>query len=310
MADREELAGGHLGERVTDRRRSTPPAEAYFVASAVSQYLGASIAVSLFDRMPTGAVALTRVAAAALILIVWRRPWDRSWNREQLVAAAGFGVATAAMNLTFYLAAARIDLGAGVAIEFIGPVTVAAIGVRTRRNIGALLLTVAGIALMTTFASDAERTGIAFALLAGSMWGLYIVMGRRVAVGGGGIDGLGVGMVIGALAISPFGAGGFGPVGDAPWLLAAGASVGLLSNVVPYTLDQLIFGRLPRERFALLLALLPVTAAIIGLLVLGQVPAWREAAGIALIVAAIAVRDRGGEDLSRRGPGRSPAGRP
>jgi inner membrane transporter RhtA len=279
-----------------DERPALRP-EIYFITSAVSLYLGASIAVSLFDRMPPGAVALTRVFAAALILLVWRRPWRRSWSSAQVGAVAAFGVATAAMNLSFYLAADRIDLGAGVAIEFIGPVAVAAIGTRSGRNAGALALAVSGIILMTTFATDSERAGIAFALLAGSLWGAYIVLGRRVALGGGGIDGLGVGMAIGAVAITPFGIGGFGPVTDNWWLLAAGASVGLLSNVVPYSLDQIVMSRLPRERFALLLALLPATATLMGMLLLDQFPSTREAIGIGLIVAAIGVRDRSGEGV-------------
>jgi inner membrane transporter RhtA len=281
----------------TPVERNQLPAEAFFITSAISLYLGAAIAVSLFDRLPPGAVALNRVAAAGVIFIVWRRPWNRRWRRSQLVAAASFGVVIAGMNLSFYLAADRIDLGAGVAIEFIGPVAVAALGTRSRRNAGALGLAVAGVLLMSTFATGSERTGIGFALLAGSLWGAYIVLGRRVAIGGGGIDGLGIGMVFGAVAIIPFGAGGFGDVADSPWLLLAGASVGLFSNVIPYSLDQVVMTRLPRERFALLLALLPATATLMGLVLLGQVPAPREAVGIALIVAGIGVRDRSGEGV-------------
>jgi inner membrane transporter RhtA len=281
----------------TPVERNQLPAEAFFITSAISLYLGAAIAVSLFDRLPPGAVALNRVAAAGVIFIVWRRPWNRRWSRSQLVAAASFGVVIASMNLTFYLAADRIDLGAGVAIEFIGPVAVAALGTRSRRNAGALGLAVTGVLLMSAFATGSERTGIGFALLAGSLWGAYIVLGRRVAIGGGGIDGLGIGMVFGAVAIIPFGAGGFGDVADSPWLLLAGASVGLFSNVIPYSLDQVVMTRLPRERFALLLALLPATATLMGLVLLGQVPAPREAVGIALIVAGIGVRDRSGEGV-------------
>lgn len=286
-----------------DTSRPALPPELYFVASAVSLYLGASIAVDLFDEMPAGAVALVRVASAAAILMVWRRPWRRSWTRHQLIAASTFGVATAGMNLTFYLAAARIDLGASVAVEFIGPVAVAALGTRSRRNAVALMLAVGGVVVMSTFAGDAERVGIAFALLAGALWGAYIVLGRRVALGGGGIDGIGIGMVVGAVAILPFGAGGLSPVTDRPWLLVAAACVGLLSNVIPYSLDQLTMARLPRERFALLLALLPVTATLMGWLLLDQTPSGRQSVGIALIVAGIGVRDRRDERTPVDTPG-------
>lgn len=293
-----------------NERRDSAPAELYFIASAVSLYLGASIAVSLFDEMPPGAVALLRVASACVFLVGWRKPWRRSWTRTQVIAAASFGVATAGMNLTFYMAADRIDLGAGVAIEFIGPVAVAALGARTPRNLAALALAVSGILVMTSFATGDERTGIALALVAGVLWGSYIILGRRVAIGGGGIDGLGIGMAFGAVAIIPFGVGGLGPIGDRPLLLLAAASVGLFSNLVPYSLDQITMARLPRDRFALLLALLPATAVLMGWLLLDQTPSGREAIGIALIVTAIGARERAGERVrpGRSGPGATPPG--
>ena len=105
---------------MTSRPERAAPPELYFIASAISLYLGAAIAVDLFDDLPPGAVAWLRVTSAALILCLWRRPWRRTWTRPQLVGIALFGVATAGMNLTFYLAADRIDLGAGVAIESSG----------------------------------------------------------------------------------------------------------------------------------------------------------------------------------------------
>ena len=249
----------------------------------------------MFDHLPPGAVAWMRVAAAALILLAWRRPWRRSWPLAALAAVAAFGVTTAAMNLCFYLAADRIDLGAGVAVEFVGPMTVAAVGARTPRNLVALALALAGVVTLTSVATGDERAGIGFALAAGALWGGYVVLGHRVAADAGGIDGLGIGTALGAVAIAPFGLGGLGPVGGAPWLLAAGLVVGVLSNVVPYSLDQVVLRRLPPARFALLLALLPATATVIGATLLGQVPAARELVGIALIVAGIAVRDRSGE---------------
>jgi inner membrane transporter RhtA len=116
--------------------------------------------------------------------------------------------------------------------------------------------------------------------------------------GGGSIDGLGVGMVFGAIAIAPFGAAGLEPAFDRPWLLFLGATVGLLSNVVPYSLDQVTMPRLPQERFALMFALLPAVATFLGWLLLDQVPSGRQAVGTVLIVAAIALRDRSGEGTS------------
>jgi inner membrane transporter RhtA len=120
------------------------------------------------------------------------------------------------------------------------------------------------------------------------------MLGHRVARSGVSLDGLGVGMAAGAIAIMPFGLGAIEPGFEAAHLLLLAALTGLLSNALPYGIDQIILARLPRERLALLLALLPVTATIMGLLTLGQRPAWPEVAGIAVIIGALTLsrRDR------------------
>ncbi len=266
--------------------------EALFVVSAVSQYVGAAIAVGLFDELTAGGVAWLRVLAAGALIVVLRRAWRRTWTRAELGWSAAFGVVLAAMNLTFYLAIDELPLGNAVAIEFIGPIAVAAIGTRTARNAAALLLTVAGIALLAEVTPDATVRGLVFILMAGALWGGYILLGHRVAHSGVSIDGLGVGMAAGAVAIAPFGLGAVGPGIDAPSLLVLAALTGVLSNALPYGIDQVVLARLPRERFALLLALLPVTATLIGLIALHQTPTWPEAAGIAVIIAALTLSRR------------------
>jgi inner membrane transporter RhtA len=266
--------------------------EALFVVGAVSQYIGAAIAVGLFDELTAGGVAWLRVLAAAAIIIAVRRSWRRRWTRFELAWTCAFGVVLAAMNLTFYLAIDELPLGNAVAIEFIGPIAVAAIGTRTRRNGAALLMTVAGILLLAEVTPDATARGLVFILLAGVLWGGYIMLGHRVARSGVSLDGLGVGMAAGAVAILPFGLGAIGAGFDAPHLLLLAALTGLLSNALPYGIDQIVLARLPRERFALLLALLPVTATIIGLVSLGQRPTWPEVAGIAVIIGALTLSRR------------------
>lgn len=268
--------------------------EALFVVSAVSQYLGAAIAIGLFDELTAGGVAWVRVLAAAAMIIVVRRAWRRKWTRSELAWSCAFGVVLAAMNLAFYLAIDELPLGNAVAIEFIGPIAVAALGTRTVRNGVALAMTVAGILLLAEVTPDATGRGLALILAAGALWGGYIMLGHRVARSGVSLDGLGVGMAAGAIAITPFGLGSVDPGIDAPHLLLLAALTGLLSNALPYGIDQIVLARLPRERFALLLALLPVTATIIGLVTLGQTPTWPEVAGIAVIIAALTLsrRDR------------------
>ena len=268
--------------------------EALFAVGAVSQYLGAATAVELFSELRPGTVALLRVAGAGAVIILLRRSWRRHWSPVELAWTAAFGIALASMNLFFYLAIERVPLGNSVAIEFIGPIAVAAFGTRTLRSGGALALAVGGVVALAGFAPPEAQLGALFSLIAGALWAGYIVLGHRVARAGMAVDGLGVGMLIGALVISPVGIVGGGDGGlsaavGAPLLLAGGVAAGVLSNVIPYGIDQLVMQRLARARFALLQALLPVTATLIGLVWLSQVPNAREVAGIVAVIAAIVI---------------------
>jgi inner membrane transporter RhtA len=264
------------------------PAQSLFVLGAVSQYVGAALAVLLFASVPAAGVAWLRVVAAAAVLVAWRRPWRTRWTRPRLRLVAAFGLALALMNLCFYLAIDRLPLGTAVAIEFCGPIAVAALGSRTRRDAGALALGAAGVLALADVHVAGSPGGFALAAAAGVLWAAYIVLGHRLA-GDAGIrpqDGLALGMAIGGLGLAPALVPSAVPALVSPPLLAACLLVGVASSVVPYALEQIAMRRLPRARFALLLALLPATAAIVGAAVLGQVPGPVEAGGIALVVLA------------------------
>ncbi len=257
------------------------------MVGAVSQYLGAAVAVHLFDEMAPAGVALVRVLGAAVMIIVLRRSWQRRWQANDLAWAAAFGTALAAMNLSIYLAIDELPLGNAVAIEFTGPILVAAVGTRTLRSGAALLLAAGGVVVLAGVEADGTMRGVAFALLAGMFWAGYIVLGHRVARGPAAVDGLGLGMLAGAAAISGFGATEVGSALDSPVVLLLALATGLLSNVIPYWIDQLVMRRITQHRFALLQAMLPATAVLVGLAVLLQVPSTRELFGIALVIAAI-----------------------
>ena len=267
----------------------TPAPEPVFIVGAVSQYLGAAVAVKLFDDLSPGGVALLRVLGAAVLIVMLRRSWRRRWERRDLTRAAAFGTSLAAMNLCFYLAMHRLPLGNAVAIEFSGPIAVAAAGARTLRSAAALLLAGSGVMVLAGVEGDGTALGVAFALLAGGFWASYILLGHRVARSPASVDGLGLGMLAGAVAISPFGAAAAAGVLDSPLVLVLGLTTGLLSNVIPYWIDQAVMRRVDPHRFALLQALLPVTAVLVGLAALGQVPSTEELAGIALVITAIAL---------------------
>ena len=271
---------------------STAQPEALFVLSAVAQYIGAAIAVLLFDSVEPQTVAWFRVMGAGSALLVISRGWWRGWTRQQLVGVAMFGITTALMNIFFYLAIDRIDLGKGVTIEFIGPILVAACTTRSVRNGVALAFAVVGVVVLGGVEVDNNLAGLVFILIASALWALYIVFGARVAHVDRGVAGLGLGLVIGTIATAPIGAPWSGPVWVSPLLLGLCLLVGVFSNAVGYGIDQFTLRRIPIRRFSLLLALLPVTASLVGWIALDQRPSTIDAIGIALVLVGVAVQER------------------
>jgi len=271
------------------------PAPVLFVVGGASMYLGAALAVGLFVDLSPSAVAALRLFGAAAVLLAWRRPGREAWRGRRLGLALAFGLATALMNLAFYEAIARLPLGTAVAIEFVGPVVVAALTSRTRRDWVALGLAAVGVLLIADVRWADSPLGVLFALAAAALWAAYIVLGKRVAAGGSGLDDLAVGFVLASVVLAPL-AFTAGAVLTSPRLLLLGVGVGVLSSVVPYALDQVVLRRVGRARFAVLLALLPVTAAVVGLAALGQLPTWVEAAGIVAVIAGVALRSRDSEE--------------
>jgi inner membrane transporter RhtA len=295
---------------------STTPIPAWsvpliFVAGAVSQYLGAAIGVGMFDTTEPSTVAWLRAAAAGAALLLWRRPWRSKMTRRDVVVAFLFGLVTIAMNVAFYEAIARIPLGTAVAVEFLGPVAVAAAGSRRGVDVVAAGIACVGVVLLAGVELGADPVGFGFALLSAALWAGYILLGKRVADGGEGLDSLAVGMAIGAAASAPFilipqariDSSVF--VDSRTWLL--GAAVGLLSTAIPYALDQVALKVVGRATFALLLALLPATATVIGIAVLLQTPSVAEFLGIGLVVLALLLGARPGGAPSTGAPSPPPA---
>jgi inner membrane transporter RhtA len=298
---------------VTSRIGSRVPAPALFVVGAVSMYVGAALAVGLFDQLSPTVVAVLRVVCAAVVLVIWRRPGRTAWRWPTLRRAGAYGLATAVMNIAFYEAIARLPLGTAVALEFVGPIAVAAVATRRFRDVGALLLAAAGVVLIADVQWSGSSAGVVWALVAAGMWAAYIVLGKRVATAGNGFDDMAVGFAVASVVLSPLlllgGPTGLAPLGS-PLVLLLAVGVGLLSSLVPYALDQIVLRRLGRGRFAVLLALLPATATVIGLVALGQVPGALEAVGIAAVVAAVALRSRDGDRGDGDGPGAITGGEP
>ena len=285
--------------------RYRAPAPMLFVIGAVSMYAGAALAVGLFSLLAPAAVAVLRMLGAAAVLLAWRRPPAAAWRGARLLRAAAFGLATAGMNIAFYEAIARLPLGTAVAVEFCGPVAVAAVASRRPRDVAAVVLAAVGVALIADVRWSGSPSGVLWALAAAALWAAYIVLGKRVAGAGNGLDDMAVGFAVAAVALSPLlllpgGGTGLAALAD-PVVLVLAVGVGVLSSVVPYVLDQVVLRRVGQARFAVLLALLPATATIVGLIALRQVPSPLEGVGIAAIVVAVALRSRDGDPAEPMG---------
>ncbi|MDX8435075.1 MULTISPECIES: DMT family transporter [Mesorhizobium] len=269
------------------------PPHLWFGVSAVFHYLGPAFAVLLFAQVGVLGMAWLRIATAALVFAPLTRPWrafaraDRS-TRLLLVA---FGACLAVMNCSFYLALDRLPISLVAAIEFVGTIAVALVGLRSPRNLAALAIAVTGTLLLIDVKWSSDPVGLFWAFLNGALFVGYIVLGHRVAASGAGagIAGLGAAMTIAFLVVLPVGFTQAMPAFSAPSLLVAAIGVGICSSVIPYICDQLAMARLPRASFALMLSLLPLSATLIGIIVLRQVPSLGDCLGIALVVAGVAL---------------------
>src|SRR4051812_38704605 len=232
-----------------------------FLVSAVFHYLGPAFAVLLFARVDVLGVAWLRIAAAALVFALWRRPWPVLGNRTVIA----WGVVLALMNCCFYSAIDRLHLATVAAIEFLPVIVLAAIGARTRRNAIALALAVPGVYLLTGVHLEGEPLGVAFALANAVLFAAYIVLAHRVA-GDASIDGLAAAMLVALVCVTPIAGWAALPAFTDPVALLAGIGVGVSSSVIPYVADQIAMRRLSRAAYALMVSLLPAAAPLVGLL--------------------------------------------
>ncbi len=266
---------------------SRAPSPALVLGAIASVQFGSALATTLFSRTgPGGAVLLRLVTASVVLLVVWR-PALRTRTRRDLALAVLFGLILAAMNLTFYESIKRIPLGVAVTIEFVGPLAVAIAGSRKRIDLVWVALAAGGIvALMRGDAHGLSALGVIFALIAGCMWGAYILVnarvGRRFEEG----TGLAIAMCVASLVALPVGVAEGGAHVLEPHALALGAAVGMLSSAIPYTLEMEALRRIATNVFGVLMSLEPGMAALAGFLVLGQSLSGRQLGGIALVVVA------------------------
>ena len=260
------------------------PPQLYIVGSGLIQYVGAALAVIAFASVEPASVAWWRVLTGAVVLLAWKRPWRGSLTRSDLAISALFGIIILTMNSSFYESIARIPLGTAVSIEFIGPVAVAVIrGRGWRPRIGGLAL---------DLSVPSVRVGVAWILLAALAWSAYIVVGQKASTTRDGVTNLALGCAWGTLFFAPFlGLGAMAAL--ASWkLMAIVVGVGLLSTAIPYTFEALAMRRRAASTFALFAAILPATSALVGAVMLRQIPGVFELIGLVLVSVAVWLASR------------------
>jgi inner membrane transporter RhtA len=240
-----------------------------------SVQLGSALADKLFARAGPGGVVLLRLAMSTVVLLAISRPSPRvlrGRSRAELGAAIAFGLVLGAMNWSFYEALNRLPLGVAVTIEFVGPLSVAVAG--SRRALDALWVVLAGAGVvLLAFRGDhdgVDAIGVLLALCAGSCWAAYILLSKHVGARFAALDGLGIAFVVGTLLVIPVGVVEGGAALGRPTVLAGGLLVGLLSSLIPYSLEIVALRRLKASTFGLLMSLEPAAAALAGVLVLSQ----------------------------------------
>lgn len=262
-----------------------PPGQV--LAGILSVQIGAALAKQLFGAVgSTGTVALRLFFAALVLVVIWR-PSLRMPGRAWAVVLA-YGLVLGVMNLCFYLALARAPLGIVVTIEFLGPLAVAIAG--SRRWLDGLwaLLAAGGVVLLAEGRGDVQLAGILLALAAGACWAGYILLsaalGRHTTDGGG----LALGMIMAAVLVAPVGIAATGPALLEPWVLLVALAVALLSSVIPYSLELEALRRIPPKVFGILMSLEPAVAALVGLLVLGEILTPTQWVAVLLVITASA----------------------
>jgi inner membrane transporter RhtA len=287
-----------------DSRVDAVPPQAYFIGSAVFHYLGPSFAVLLFARVDVLGVAWLRIASAALVFAIWRRPWRTfaSLDRDGRLLIVGLGAVFALMNACFYVSIDRLPLATVAAIEFIGPILLAAVGARVPRNFAAVAVATGGVYLLTHVRFEGDAVGIAFAFANAALFTAYVILAHRVARQSSvsGIDGLAAAMMFALLFASPIGLWSAAHAFSDPVAIAAGVGVGISSSVIPYVFDQLAMARLARATYALFVALLPATATVVGVIVLSQFPSALDLAGIALVMVGVLLHQADGSEPTSR----------
>ncbi|HEX2893064.1 MAG TPA: EamA family transporter [Marmoricola sp.] len=256
------------------------------ITAIVSVQVGAAFSKSLFDEVSPTVMVWLRLATSTVVLLAVARPRVTGRTREDWTVVLAFGAALATMNWSIYQAIARLPLGVAVSIELLGPLTLALVLSRRAQDLLWVLLAALGVAMLGFDDGGLTVAGVAFALLAAASWAAYILLSAGTGRRWPGLSGLALASVVGAVALAPAAVVSGGSDLVSPVVLGTGLVVGLLSSVVPYSLEMSALRTMPPKVFGILMSLEPAAAALAGLVLLGEVLGALEWLAISCVVVA------------------------
>jgi inner membrane transporter RhtA len=273
-------------DRVQHGTREHTSAVWLVVGGIVSVQVGAAIAKDLFHLIPPTAMVWLRLLTSAVILVAIARPRVRGRSRADWAVALGFGVSLMTMNWAIYQSFARIPLGIAVTIEFLGPLSVALLGSRRRKDLAWVALAATGVVLLGVAPGDITLAGVLFALLAAAAWAAYILLSAGTGQRWPGISGLAVASIVGAVVLAPPAVLEAGADLLDVKILLLGLAVGLLSSVIPYSFELRALRRIPPRVFGILMSLEPAAAAVAAMVVLTEFLSPLQWTAVGCVVAA------------------------
>lgn len=269
------------------------PAPVLVLGGVLSVQFGGALAATLVPQIGAAGSVILRLGIATALLVAIARPRWRGHSRRDLGTIVCFGVAMGLMNFAFYASLGHLPIGVAVTIEFVGPLTLAAVLSRRPRDLIAVAAAAIGVLLISRALSlpldQLEGTGIVLALAAGVCWAGYIVFSGRTGAAFPQLEGLALAMVVATLVVLPFGLWDIARHGTDAWdgeVLLKGLGIAVLSSVLPYSLELFALRRLAPAVFGILLSMEPAVAALAGLIVLGQRLSHIQLLGMTLVVLA------------------------
>jgi inner membrane transporter RhtA len=259
------------------------------VIAMIAIQVGASISKQIFPYVGPEGTTAYRIGFSALILCLIFKPWRHLPNNWTPLIV--YGLCLGGMNLSFYYAIERIPIGLAVALEFLGPLSVAVFSSKTRFDFVWVALAIVGVLVLLPDITDVnglDPIGVVLALLAGACWAGYILYGKRTGSVSSSGAVVAIGMCVAAIAIVPFGVVSQGMALVNWTLIPVGIAIGILSSALPYSLEMVALRKMPAQGFSIMMSVEPAIGALAAFIILGELlTLWQWLAILLVIVASI-----------------------